>query len=215
MKSALFSVLIVLGLGCQNTPPSVPIVTGPDKARPNDTLSFSALSVDRDGDSVAYLFSWNDNPQSDWSFWYPEAIPYFEKRVFTDTGEYVLLVKARDQKAESDWSDSLWIRIRDYGPLRPKTPAGPDTVAIGDTVGFVTLAYHPLNEQVALQFNWGDTLGEWSRFVQPGSFVWEHHAWLQSGWFEVRARARDSSGHVSEWSGPESVLVVDTFSFRP
>jgi len=30
----------------------------------------------------------------------------------------------------------------------------------------------------------------------------------------VRARARDAVNHISDWSKPESVLVVDTLRFR-
>ena len=215
MKSAVLCFVLVLGLGCRNTPPSVPVVSGADKGRPGDTFSFSVLSVDRDGDSVSYRFSWSDSVQPGWSRWYPEGILYFAKRAFSDTGEYWLLVKARDFKlGESDWSDSFYVWVRDYRPFTPRRPSGPDTVALGDTVGFTAMAYHPLNERVALQFDWGDTLGEWSQFVQSGSFVWQHHAWFQGGWFAVRARARDSTGRVSDWSGPESVLVIDTFALR-
>jgi hypothetical protein len=100
------------------------------------------------------------------------------------------------------------VRIRDYGPFVPNRPVGPDTVAVLDTTRFISAAGHPLREKVALQFDWGDTLGEWSGLVAPETIVKMRHAYVRTGVFGVRARAKDSLEHTSEWSSAETVTVI-------
>ncbi|MEO0071404.1 MAG: hypothetical protein ABIK39_04905 [candidate division WOR-3 bacterium] len=208
--SGMLVVLAFFVTGCQNQPPSVPIVSGPQRGRPNDTLTFSAISVDKEGDSVAYWFKWNNETSVEWSKWLPSGVEYFRPVTFADTGSYFLLVKAKDKKGESGWSDTNLVRIGYYPPLAPLRPSGPDTIFIGDTVAFVSSALHPLNKLVSLQFDWEDTLSEWSGFVPPGTLVVKRHAYFVSRIYQVRCRARDEAGFVSEWSLPETVWVISS-----
>ncbi|MGQ9707937.1 MAG: hypothetical protein ACUVUR_03555 [bacterium] len=203
-------VWVILMIGCSNQPPSVPIVFGAQRGRPNDTLQFSAISVDRESDSISYFFKWGDGIGSGWSEWLSSGVECYRSVVFFDTGDFLLQVKARDREQESGWSDTFSVSIRFYRPLVPHKPAGRDTVVIGDTVVFVSAALHPLDESLALQFDWADTLGEWGGFVLPGTFVSDHHAYQTTGLFEVRCRAKDRKGFVSDWSLPETVRVIDT-----
>ncbi len=210
MSLRLLPVLIVFFYGCTNQPPSVPIVFGPQRGRPGDSLIFSAIAVDREGDSLQYFFEWSADVASGWSEWYPPGLEYYQRVAFLDTGIYFLRVKARDARQESGWSDTLMVSIKFYPPLVPRRPAGPDTVVLGDTVAFFSSAQHPLGESVALQFDWGDGYGEWGGFVLPGTVVYDRHAYFIPGIYEVRCRAKDRKGFLSDWSLPETVLVVDT-----
>ena len=198
--------------GCSNQPPSVPIVVGAQRGRPNETLQFCAVSVDREGDSISYFFSWNGNGGSEWSEWLGSGVEYRRSVVFADTGGFFLQVKARDRRQESGWSDTFLVSIRFYQPLVPHKPVGPDTAVIGQTVAFVSSALHPLDESLALQFDWGDTVGEWSGFVPPGTLVFDRHAYQRSGCYEVRCRARDLKGFISGWSLPETIAVLESFA---
>ncbi len=205
--------ILVIGLGvifinCDNREPSVPLVYGPQRARPGDTVYFSALSFDPEGDSVAYFFEFS-NGFASWSRWVSSGFEYYQEMVFSDTGNHHLRVKAKDRYQESGWSDTFYISVRFYRPLPPHRPAGPDTVTVGDTISFYSLALHPLNELVAIQFDWGESLGDWSDFVLPGSLVRANHIYLQPGLYEVRCRAKDKKGFVSDWSLPETVVVND------
>lgn len=208
--------VLLLGffLQCKNQPPSIPVVLGPQRGRPTDTLGFSALSVDREGDSVSYLFDWEGRLESNWSEWLPSGREYYRRVTFPDTGRFFLRVKARDRKAESGWSDTLTVDIRYWTPQTPHRPSGPDTAFCGDTVTFVSWALHPLNQAVALQFDWGDTLSPWGNFLPPGTIVYFRHTYIISGFYEVRCRAADRSGYISDWSLPETILVVDTTRIR-
>lgn len=207
-SSGLF-LLVFAFAGCTNQPPSTPFVFGPHRGRPDDTLVFSVISVDREGDSVAYLFEWSNQPGPDWSEWFPSGREIYRSFSFSDTGAFSLRVKARDHQHESDWSESLVVNIRWYLPSIPRKPAGPDTVCIGDTATYYSSALHPLNEKVAIQFSWGGALDQWSNYVLPGEIVSCRHHFDSVGLVEVRCRAKDSKGYVSDWSAPETVVVRD------
>jgi hypothetical protein len=170
-------------------------------------VTFSVISVDKEGDSVAYLFECNQQLVTGWTQWFPAGIEVYQRFSFGDTGSYILRAKAKDPHRESNWSDEFPVLVRWYLPSTPRRPVGPDSAVVGDTVTFHTSALHPLNELVAFQFWWGDTTGDWSGFVLPGTIVMISHVFDSIGIFEVRCRAKDKEGYVSGWSVPETVFV--------
>ncbi|MEO0078667.1 MAG: hypothetical protein ABIK86_06695 [candidate division WOR-3 bacterium] len=206
--------LVALGLlaaGCGNVPPSRPIVSGPDKGRPGATLVFCLFSVDRDGDSVSYYCDWSAGAQSGWTAWTREGEELTVPVSFADTGRFGLRAKARDAKHETGWTDTSWVTVREYGPLVPRVPAGPDTVVVHAPVSFLSSSVHPLGESVALQFRWGDSLGAWTGFQASGATMAVKHAFVEGGVWEVRCRARDGGLRTSEWSETKTVVVIDSF----
>jgi hypothetical protein len=72
-----------------------------------------------------------------------------------------------------------------------------------------------LHERVAFRFDWGDgdTSG-WGSFIRPGNQSAASHTFTRRCTCALRAQARDSLEHYSNWSKPESVFVSDTFGFR-
>jgi len=195
--------------GCsKNRPPLVPSLLVPTIAERGDSVRACVFSYDREGDSLTFFVEWGDGTESGWVGPVPSATEYGLTHAYEDTGVFYVRAKAKDATHETGWSDTSFIRVGEYGPFAPNPPAGPDTVSVGDSVTFVTAARHPLQRRVAIQFDWGDTLGDWSGFVDAGEFFTARHAFTRSGMTFVRARARDSLDHVSEWSKPESVLVV-------
>ena len=213
MRFILLLPVLVMFFGCGNNPPSVPIVMGAVCGRPGDSLWFNARSVDHESDSIAYLFDWGDEKETGWSCWYPSGDECRAVHVFQDSGLLMIKAKAKDAGHETGWSEEFPVRVRDFGPCVPSRPSGsgPDTVPIGDKVSFVTGASHPLGEYVAIQFDWGDTVGTWSGFVAPKSIVRGCHVYYGGGVFAVKARAKDRLEHLSGWSKPESIWVIDTF----
>ena len=209
-----FLVVALAGLlalaGSCNRSPSIPIVFGPPGARPGDTLFFTAKSVDVDGDEVSYKFDWGDGDSTDWGEWTLPDVDFPGLHAFADSGAYDVRARARDEVRETDWSEPLLVPIREFGPTVPMKPSGPDSVAVGDSFTFTTRSFHPLGEEVAIQFDWGDTLGTWSGYVPPGEDVKARRAYGTGGWFAVQARAKDLTEHVTGWSHPSSLLVVDS-----
>jgi hypothetical protein len=206
----VFALALVVGAGCQNASPDAPLLLGTTRGRPGDTLNFTARAVDSDGDAVSCNINWDDGEESGWSELVASGEVLYFKHAFADSGEFGVSGRSHDASDTSAWSDSLWVRVRDYGPKVPRRPTttGPDTVVVLDTVHYVTSADHLLDERVALQFDWGDTLGEWSAYVAPGTWVARSHVYMEAGIRAVRARARDSLDHVSDWSNPCTVHVT-------
>ncbi|MBM3315860.1 hypothetical protein FJY71_08515 [candidate division WOR-3 bacterium] len=211
MKRLLPVALVAAFAACENVAPSVPIVSGPQRTRPGDTVEFRAISVDRDGDSVSYFFNWSGGPASGWTRWTVEGaeLPVFV--AFPDSGDFSLVVKARDAGRESEWSDTSLVGVWSYPPSVPRRPVGPETVVVYDTVTYSTSASHPLGRMVAVQFAWGESLGVWSGFEVPDAPVVVRHSFTAGGPVAVSCRAKDKSEYVSGWSEPETVFVVDSF----
>lgn len=208
-RNHLVPVIVLLYGACQNTPPSTPVVTVPVRCRPGDTVVAQIVSVDRDGDSISYYLAWSEGVPSGWTGWFEPGLTAYVPVVLVESGSYSLTAKARDANSESGWSDTNIVWVRDFCPLVPFRPSGPDTVAVFDTVSYVSSARHPLNEMVSLQFRWSDSLGEWSGFVRPESLVAVRHVFTVTGFCDVRCRARDAGERTSDWSAPETVLVVE------
>ncbi len=210
----LIPCLLVLA-GCpKNQPPLVPSLDGPTIGERGDSVRLWAYSFDPDFDSLSYFFEWGDGTQSGWVGPVLSGVECGVAHFYADTGLYGARAKSKDADHETGWSDTLFVRIGDYGPYVPHRPSGPDTVPVGDSASYVTTAGHPLLRRVAFQFDWGDTIGDWGGFVRAGEFYSARHAFIRGGVMAVRARAKDTLDHVSDWSGPESVVVVDTFRFR-
>jgi hypothetical protein len=206
---------VVLGLAChKNTPPSQPILYGPSVGWPRDSLLFRAVSVDADGDSLSYTFNWADGTGANWSAWFAADSECRVTHLFSDTGLYAVTVKAKDAGDESAPSDSFDVRVAEIGPDTPRKPMGKDTVAVSDSFGYTTSASHLLMKPVAFRFGWGDSVDGWSEFLRPGEMYQRRHRFSRGGTFAVRAQAKDSREHLSDWSRAETVLVEDTFRTR-
>jgi len=212
MRSTSSCLLALAVLSCGDKTPSVPILNGAARGRPGDTLAFYVLSVDPEQDSLSYRFDWGDGSVGEWSVLQPPGTEYYSSHAFGDTGRFGVRAQVRDLGHESEWCDSHQVSIEEYGPFIPHQPLnqGPDTVVVGDTVEVATTAGHPLGERVAIQLTWDDSIGDWSPFVDAGYPVTERRSFAVAGDHEVRARAKDSLEHLSDWSHPCSVRVVDS-----
>lgn len=189
--------------------PAVPDVNGPSSGRPGDTLVFTVVTVDPDGDAVSYRFQWGDTSALEWSGWYASGQPVVRMRVYPDTGSFPLRVQARDdEEAESGWSDSLLVRIGLLPPGRPARPTGPGVCTSGVRHEFRTRSIHPQGEDVQFQFDWNGTLGAWSGFVASGDTCTVEHMFDSAGAYIVSARARDRDSLLSDWSDAVTFQVV-------
>ena len=199
--------LLVL-TGCsKNYSPLVPSLLAPTLAQRGDSMRVRVSSYDKDADSLYFFIEWGDGTESGWVGPVPSATDYEVFHVYGDTGVFGVLAKAKDEAHETGWSDTAFIHVGEFGPFVPHRPSGPDTVSVGDSASYVTAAGHPLGSKVSLQYDWGDTLSDWSEFIAADQFYYLRHAFAHAGTMLVRARARDELEHISDWSKPESVLV--------
>jgi len=205
---AIATACLIVLVGCsKNYPPLVPSLLVPTMVQRGDSVRAWVSSYDKDGDSIYFFIEWGDGTESGWVGPVPSATDYAIAHVYSDTGVFAVLAKAKDLTHETGWSDTSFIHVGEFGPFTPHRPSGPDSVVVGDSVTYFTAAGHPLLSKVSLQFDWGDTLSDWSEFIPADQFYYVRHAFARAGTLLVRARAKDSLEHISDWSKPESVLV--------
>ncbi|UCB59030.1 MAG: PKD domain-containing protein, partial [Thermoplasmatales archaeon] len=85
-------------------------------------------------------------------------------------------------------------------PEMPTQPHGPTDGIIGESYSYSTDATDPDDNMVKYYFDWGDETGIWSELVNSGQSVSVEHIWNSSGLYQVKAKAQDEYGLVSEWS---------------
>jgi len=203
-------VLVLACVGPQ--PPSRPLVGGPGAGQPGETLRFWVRSVARNRGNLAYQFDWGDGSKLQWTPERASGETLTSRKVYADTGSYLVRAKARDETGlESDWSEPLMVRVAFLGPVTPSQPQGPAKAYPDTFLVFTVGVEHVRAESVSVQFDWGDTVGDWSPFVRSGAVVRDSHSYKDYGEYEVKARARDRAGNVSPWSVPASVVV----GYRP
>jgi hypothetical protein len=208
IRWTVFIACLLVLTGCsQNYSPLVPSLLAPTLAQRGDSIRIRVSSYDHDADSLYFFVEWGDGTVSDWVGPVQSASDYEVLHAYGDTGVFGVLAKAKDEAVETGWSDTSFIDVGEYGPFRPHRPSGHDTVSVGDSVTYITAAGHPLGSKVSLQFDWGDTLSDWSEFIAADQFYRARHAFARAGEMLVRARARDALDHISDWSKPETVNV--------
>jgi hypothetical protein len=172
-------------------------------------LTYKFSSADPENQEVAYMVSWGDTSPAEWSASYASEEQVVRIHSYPDSGVYHVKVKARDaQQAESDWSDSVIVKIGFWPPDRPGKPVGPASCTTGVAYAFAATATHPVGDSVWFQFDWGGAMGVWGGPVASDSVFQEQHVFDSSGTFSITVRARDARGDTSAWSEPLYVSVV-------
>ncbi len=207
--STVATACLLFLVGCSKTSaPLAPWLYLPTVGQRGDTIRGTVTSFDKDHDSLYYLVDWGDGSPPVWAGPAASAADCDIFHVYSDTGDFGVVAKAKDSTRESGWSDTFYVLVIDYTPSAPTRPAGPDSVKVGDTATYHTAAGDPLSRRVSIQFDWGDTLGDWGPFIAPNEPYFAPHAFSRAGTMLVRARARDSLEHFSNWSDAETVRVT-------
>jgi hypothetical protein len=218
LRFAAVAVALVVfsGAGCKkNSAPEPPQVQGPGVGKPGATLTFGFTTTDPDGDDVWYMASWGDGTPMVWSPGHPSGEQEELTHSYPDSGAYFIKAKAKDSnQAESGWSDSIQVAVGYFPPNSPFRPSGPTACTTGVAYTYMARAVHPLGDSVALQFFWGDTIGDWGPMVASNEFYQTVHTFETLGTYKIAARARDARGLESAWSDSLKV-VVDTLHGNP
>ena len=92
--------------GAANQPPVTPVApTGPTSGFTGVSYSFSATTIDPEGDNISYMFDWGDGNFSSWLGPYSSGATATTSHAWAHAGTYNVKVKAKDsQGAESGWS---------------------------------------------------------------------------------------------------------------
>jgi len=95
-------------------------------------------------------------------------------------------------------------------PVTPDAPTGPTTGDVGVSYRFTAVTSDPQGLPLRYQFVWGDEQrSEWSLYAPSGEPVTMGHAWQRAGAFNVKVRAENVSGRVSDFSSAHIILIGD------
>ena len=92
-----------------NNAPNAPVLAGPASGNQNASLVFSATATDPDGDSIRYLFDWNNDGIGDqWSgggAWVASGTAQNLPRIWASPGTYTFQARTQDSKGSfSGWT---------------------------------------------------------------------------------------------------------------
>lgn len=90
--------------------PDVP--EGSTSGSTNKEYTFTASTIEPDGDDVYYLFDWGDNSNSRWLGPYASGETCVANHTWMTQGSYQIKVKAKDEHGvQSEWSDPLVVSM--------------------------------------------------------------------------------------------------------
>jgi hypothetical protein len=94
---------------------------GPITGKIRSSHTYTALTIDPDGDDLYYLFDWGDGSTSEWLGPHASGALCNASYNWPSTGQYPIRVKAKDvHGVESEWSDPLSVSM----PLIHKVTIG-------------------------------------------------------------------------------------------
>ncbi|MBM3332238.1 hypothetical protein FJY68_10400 [candidate division WOR-3 bacterium] len=98
-------------------------------------------------------------------------------------------------------------------PATPGAPAGPIVGMVGDSLSYLVATADPESDSVRYRVDWGDALGDWSRFFASAESCTVGHTWLVRDTYAVKVQAEDAHGKASYWS-PASVVSIESLCRR-
>jgi hypothetical protein len=93
-------------------------------------------------------------------------------------------------------------------PENPERPSGQTNGKIGTEYNYSSSTTDPQHDQVYYFFDWGDNTNTgWIGPYTSGETVNVSHTWTKKGNFNIKVKAKDTSGHQSDWSDPLPVIM--------
>jgi len=186
---------------------------------------------DYQGNSIYLQFRYAKTSNSDGEGFYVDDIDpvtyYYDVETLDDTiqqGQFSILknnledsyFRIRGYNDEFGWGD--WSQLVPLGEMNnhnnpPNAPVitGSENPKKGKTTTYTVRSIDPDEDDVSYIITWGDgTTEEWSQAYASGEEVTFSHTWGTTGDFEIKARAKDEHGKLSEWAR----LTVTTPKFK-
>ena len=100
-------------------------------------------------------------------------------------------------------------------PDKPSTPSGPVSGKIGEEYTYSSNTTDPDGDQIYYLFSWGDgTDSGWLGAFDSGEVCEASHIWEKKGNYEIKTKAKDINGLVSDWSDPLAVSMPFNKAFN-
>ena len=124
---AAAAAFMLLGSSCKltNKAPSVPTISGPTAGVAGVSVTFTATTVDPDGDSISVMFDWGDGATPAWTSLVASGDTITVSNTYADSGTFTIKAKAKDKNGkESGWSAGQALSLIAAGPMYPDTVVG-------------------------------------------------------------------------------------------
>lgn len=110
-------------------------------------------------------------------------------------------------KSAEEWQllgdPSLGIAEDSMPPNKPEPPVGPSSGSSGETYAYSAVTTDPEGDDVYYLFDWGDgTDSGWLGPFGSGKTCESSHTWSEKNSYEIRVKAQDFHGVISDWSDP-------------
>jgi len=92
-------------------------------------------------------------------------------------------------------------------PSMPYSISGPAYGYPGTSYSYSTSAIDPDGDEVKYAFDWGDGTTSETGYVNSDTSASASHSWSEAGIYYIRAKATDSGGASSGWSGSKMVVI--------
>jgi hypothetical protein len=191
-----------------NLPPERPAKpSGPDEWAQFGEATFTGSTTDPEGDSLYYMFDWDDGTEGEWIGPYASGQTAQASHSWDIVGEYNIRVKAKDDLfGQSDWSEPHTISIVE------NEPPGKPVMVNGQTSGkprtlmhFTFSAEDPEGNDISYMVSWGDgTYEPWTELKPTGTEVTFSHAWSEVNTYTINVRAKDQY----EAKGPQTSFRI-------
>ena len=92
-------------------------------------------------------------------------------------------------------------------PETPDKPSGPIKGLPGNVYDYSSSTTDPDDDLISYCFSWGDsnvTITQWMNSGETGA---ASYSWSETGNYQIKVRARDECGFVSDWSDPLNVNI--------
>lgn len=98
-------------------PPEQPVLSGPSIGKPGIEYDFTVVASAPDESDLYYYIDWGDGTAADWIGPFPSGEPVTAGHAWPGKGVFQVRCMARAQvDLESEWSESLAVRIFNWGP---------------------------------------------------------------------------------------------------
>jgi len=94
-------------------------------------------------------------------------------------------------------------------PNKPDTPTGLTEGIVKEEYVFYSRTTDPNGDELYYQWDWDDgATTNWQGPYSSGEQINSYHAWeSEDGYYDIKVRAKDEHGEISEWSNPHTIHI--------
>ena len=163
------------------------------------------FSGSANGGTLPYSYYWDLDNDGE----YDDANESNAEKSWETEGTYTIGIMVIDDKGKNDTDTAqVTITIENTKPDKPETPSGETSGSNGNEYTYSSSTTDPQNDQVYYLWDFGDgTNSGWLGPYNSGLTVEVSHTWEEEGTYEIKVRAKDTSGLLSDWSDPLSISM--------